>query len=249
MPLIYNGDLKKTNTKLAIQEAIEGKKYFTVDAIKKELRKAEVKYNATTVNQYLYNFKNEGKLFDAGRGWYATVKTSLLLNTKPVEKLVSAIKKQFPLLKFSVWSTKQLQPFAHHMMTQFTSFMYTDVDAIATVGEYLKDIEYNVYLNPQQSEVDKYFEPSSSTVVMRQSVTEEPVNGYYATFEKILVDMFLEKDRLRLMDGAEYERVFRNLILSHRINMPRLLRYADRRKVKNTLVKEILMLETDVVSV
>lgn len=75
------------------------------------------------------------------------------------------------------------------------------------------------------------------------------MNGYYATLEKILVDMFLEKDRLRLMDGAEYERVFRNLILSHRINMPRLLRYADRRKVKHKLVKEILMLETDVVSV
>jgi hypothetical protein len=60
--------------------------------------------------------------------------------------------------------------------------------------------------------------------------------------------MFLEKDRLRLMDGAEYERIFRNLILSLRINMPRLLRYADRRKVKNVLVKDILM-ETDVVSI
>jgi len=248
VPLIYNENLKKTNTKLAIHKAIEGKKYFTVEAIKKELGKAEVKYNSTTVNQYLYNLKNEGKLFDAGRGWYATIKTSLLLNTKSVEKLVSAVKKQFPLLRFSVWSTEQLQPFAHHMMTQFTIFLYTDVDAIETVGKHLKDKEYNVYRNPQQSEVDKYFEPSPSTVVVRQSITEEPVNGYYATVEKILVDMFLEKDRLRLMDGAEYERIFRNLILSLRINMPRLLRYADRRKVKNVLVKDILM-ETDVVSI
>lgn len=250
MPLIYiTKTLKKISTKTAIQETIKEKKYFTVDAIKKGLQKSKTKCNPTTVNQYLFNLKKEGKLFDAGRGWYATVKTSLSLNTKPVEKLVSAIKKQFPLLEFTVWSTEQLQPFAHHMMTQFTSFIYTDVDAMATVAAYLKDKEYNVYLNPKKSEADKYFQPSSSTVIVRQSVTEEPVKEHYATVEKILVDMFLEKDRLHLMDGAEYERIFRNLILSHRINMPRLLRYADRRKVKDTLVKDILIVENDVISI
>ena len=249
MPLIYTvKTLKEKSVKSAILEAIDGKKYLTVDAIKRGLGNAETKYKPTTVNQYLYNLKKEGKLFDAGRGWYATVKTSLLISTKPVEKLAWAIKRHFPLLGFTVWSTEQLQPFAHHMMAQFTNFVYTEVDAMATVAEHLKRKKYNAYLNPQQSEVEKYFQPSSSTVVVRQSVTEEPVKEHYATVEKILVDMFLEKDRLHLMDGAEYERIFRNLILSHRINMPRLLRYADRRKVKDTLVANILIFENDVIS-
>jgi hypothetical protein len=239
--------LKKTSTKSAIQGIIKGKKYFTVETIKRGLNKSRLKYNSTTVNQYLYNLKTEGELFDAGRGWYATVNASLELNTKPVEKLKSVVAKQFPLLKFAVWSTEQLQPFEHHMMTQFTSFIYTDIDAMKPVVECLKDNDYNVYLNPQQSEVAKYFEPTSATVV-RQSVTEEPVEGYYATVEKILVDMFLEKDRLHLMDGAEYERIFRNLVLLHRINMPRLLRYADRRKVKASLIKDILAAEQDVIT-
>lgn len=249
MPLIYTTEtLKKISIKTALQETFKEKKYFTVDEIRKGLQKSEIKFNPITVNQYLFNLKKEGKLFDAGRGWYTTVKASFSLNTKPVEKLALAIRKQFPLLEFTVWSTEQLQPFAHHMMTQFTCFIYTDVDAMATVAAYLKAKEYNVYLNPQKSEVEKYFQPSSSTVVVRRSVTEGPFKGNYATIEKILVDLFLEKDRLDLMDGAEYERISRNLILSYRINMPRLLRYADRRKVKDALVKDILIGENDVIS-
>ena len=250
MPLLYiPGPVKKTSVKSAIQEAIKGKKYFSVDAIKKRLRTTGTEFNNATVNQYLYNLKNEGKLFDAGRGWYATVGAPILLNTKPVEKLASVVKKHFPLLKFAAWSTEQLQPFAHHMMTHFTSFIYTDVDSMAPIAEHLKDRAYIVHLNPQQSEVDKYFDPSSATVVVRQSVTEQPVQNSYATIEKILVDLFLEKDRLHLMDGSEYERIFRALILSQRITMPRLLRYADRRKVKNALVNEILQVDNDVIGI
>jgi hypothetical protein len=250
VPLIYIvSTLKEKSIKSAILQAINGKKYLTVDAVKRGLTESGTSYNPTTVNQYLFNLKIEGKLLDAGRGWYTTIKTPLSLNTKPIKDLALAIKRKFPLLEFTVWSTEQLQPFAHHMMTQFTNFVYTDVDTMATVAGHLKDTGYNSYLNPQQSEVDKYFEPSSSTVVVRQSVTEEPVKEHYATIEKILVDLFLEKDRLHLMDGAEYERIFRDLILSHRINMPRLLRYAGRRKVKDALVANILIAEKDVISI
>jgi hypothetical protein len=48
------------------------------------------------------------------------------------------------------------------------------------------------------------------------------------------------------MDEAEYERVFRNLVLSHRINMARLLEYAERRKIEDALRKNILNIEKDI---
>jgi len=56
----------------------------------------------------------------------------------------------------------------------------------------------------------------------------------------MLLDLFVEKDKLFLMDEAEYNRVFQNLALSYRINLARLLRYADRRKVKGAFVKSVL---------
>jgi len=239
--------MKKNTIISEILKIIHKKKYFTVDSIRYELRKRKLEHSPTTVYQYLFNLKADGVLFDAGRGWYATVQIAANLDTKPIDKLVNLVSSQFPLLTIAVWSTEQLQPFAHHLMTKFTTFMYTEGDAMASVAEYLKEKKYIAHVNPQQSEVDKYFEPSSSAVVLRQSVTEEPVEGYYATVEKMLVDLFLEKERLHLMDGAEYERIFRNLVMFNRINMPRLLRYADRRKIKTTLVKNILSVEQDLI--
>jgi hypothetical protein len=132
------------------------------------------------------------------------------------------------------------------MMTQYTQFVYADIDAMPSIADYLRDQGYQVYLNPQKLEVEKYFQASPKTVVIRASITREPVDGYYATIEKILVDLFIERDRLLLMDEAEYERVFRNLVLSHRINMARLLEYAERRKIEDALRKNILNVEKDI---
>lgn len=241
--------MEKSATKSIIQDIITGKKYFTVQAVKKGLNKAGKNYIPTTVNQYLYNFKEEGWLFDAGRGWYSTISRPSSVGMESVQKLISAIEKRFPLLEFSVWSTQQLRSFAHHIMTQFTTFIYTDPDSMSAVAEHLKDLGYRVYLNPKEREVEKYFEPSPKTVVVRQSVSEEPAQKSIATVEKIMVDLFLEKERLHLMDGTEYERIFRNLVLSQRINMARLLRYAERRKVKKVLMDEILSREKDIIAI
>lgn len=247
-PVLSKGKaLRKNTIKSEIQTLIGAKKYVSVNFIRNGIRKRKRAYKPTTVYQYLFDLKTTGALYDAGRGWYATVEVAAQLDTKPIEKVLGLVRSQFPLLTFAAWSTEQLQPFAHHHMTKFTTFVTTEIDAMAPVAEFLKDMKYVAYVNPQKSEVAKYFTPSSSAVVLRRSITEEPVDGHYATTEKILVDLFLEKDRLNLMDGAEYERIFRNLVMSNRINMPRLLRYADRRKIKTALVKNILAFEHDLI--
>lgn len=237
--------MKKTVTSI-IQEVISGKKYFSVGAIKKSANKLQRDIKPATVNQYLYNMKKAGSLYDAGKGWYSSIPEVFHSSVKSLEKLASMIHKQYPLLSFSLWSTEQLQPFAHHMMTQYTHFIYANVDAISSISDYLKEQGYQSYANPQKFEVEKYFQTSPKTVVIRPSITREPIEGHSAKVEKILIDLFIEKDRLLLMDEAEYERVFRNLVLSCRINMARLLEYAERRKIEEALRKNILNIEKDI---
>jgi hypothetical protein len=223
-----------------ILEFIRDKKYFSTRAIRAEAARRKLNYSATTINQYLYNLKSESKLYDAGRGWYSTISRSFVQDTRPVQELASRLKNNFPLLHFSCWSTEQLQGFAHHVLLQFTSFVYTDADSMSPVAESLKESSYNVHLNPQKNEVKKYFSPSARTIVVRPSVSEEPVEGTFATVEKMLVDLFVEKEKLFLADAAEYNRIFENLVLAHRIKMASLLRYAYRRKVRTTFVKQVL---------
>jgi hypothetical protein len=88
--------------------------------------------------------------------------------------------------------------------------------------------------------VEKYFNAASVSIVIRPRITREPVEGYYAAIEKILIDLFIEKDRLQLMDGSEYQQILHNLISSQRINMGRSLEYAERRKVKGLFLKTIM---------
>jgi len=223
-----------------ILEFTEEKKYFSVNALKVHLTKRKLRYPDTTINQYLYNLRRQKKLFHAGRGWYSKLPGAFVPDTKPVRELVSAVGSGFPLLNFSCWNTGQLQAFAHHLQASFIHFLYVENDAVVAVTEYLAEREYNAYANPGIREFEKYYKKSGRSVIVRPSISEEPVNGHYATIEKILVDLYIEKDRSNLMDGAEYKRIFDNIVYSYRINIARLLRYAHRRKVKDVFIRSFL---------
>jgi hypothetical protein len=237
--------MKKTAISI-LQEIITGRKYFSVNAIKATANARERTINPATINQYLYNLKTQQKnLYGAGRGWYSTIATEYKLLTDPIEELNQQIHRKFPLLSFSLWTTKQLQPFAHHLMMQFVTFVFTEFDAMQATSEFLKDQGLRSFLNPQKLEIEKYFDASIHSVVVRPMITREPVDKHYATIEKILIDLFIEKGRLLLMDGAEYRRIFHNLVISSRINMARLLEYAERRKVEESFIATIIKPERD----
>jgi len=240
--------MPKKGLQTAILEFVEGKKYFSARALKAHLAKRRPKYAPLTINQYLYNLRAQEQLFNAGRGWYSTLPDALKLDTAPVRDLASSVKSKFPLLSFSCWGTEQIQSFVHHLQTSFVLFVYVETDAIASVTEYLIAKGYNAYHNPGLREFEKYFKPTDRSVVLRPSITEEPVENHYASIEKILVDLYLEKDRANLMDGAEYKRVFKNLAYSQRINIARLLRYAQRRKVKKAFTDRIFVEDKNLIA-
>ena len=166
---------------------------------------------------------------------------------EPIKGIVKEVAKQFPQLQFSLWSTEQLRPFAHHLMNRFTAILYTETDAISSVGEFLQSRNNTVYSNPKQSEVEKYVAGANRRIILRPLVTKEPLDGHYATIEKILVDLFLEKDRLFLMDGAEYKRIFENIIFSNRITIGRMFGYAERRKIDKSLVNLCLEFSSSII--
>jgi hypothetical protein len=238
--------MKKKTILQLIEQAVTGKKYFSVGSIKRALKKVRNDIRPGTVNQYLYGMSKKGDVYRAGRGWYSSVPELFHPSTKSVDRIASMIKTKYPLLTFSVWSTEQLQPFTHHLMTTFTRFVCTDVDAMPSITGFLKEQGYQAYLDPKQKEADKYFDPSQNAVVIRTSLTREPVEGSFAAAEKILVDLFIEKDRLSLIDGAEYGRIFRNLVLAYRVNIARLLEYGERRKIRTALIDDVLRTEKDV---
>jgi len=117
------------------------------------------------------------------------------------------------------------------------------------VVEFLRENNYDAHPNPRKGEIEKYFLLSTKTVVVRPSVSEEPNDGHFASMEKILVDLFVEKEKLYLMDGSEYSRIFKDLAFRYRINMAPMLRYADRRKVKAAFISQMLSKSANAIQV
>lgn len=226
-------DNKQKSVIEIIRQFIDGKKYFNDKALKRYLQVEHKNYNNQTVNQYLTNLKKGQEIFSCGRGWYSTIEKPFLLDTEPVLDPAQLIHQNYPFLEFTVWSTRQIISYYHHLPFKYMYFIYTDPDAFVPIFEFLLSKGYTVYNDPKKQVIEKHWIPDVDTVIIRPSISESPVSGTKiwntATIEKILIDLYEEKDKLYLMDGSEFKRIFYNVIFSARINIPVLLRYSYRR--------------------
>ncbi len=229
------------NIKSEIQGFSKQYSYFSGTFLKEYLRKKKISSVPSTINQYLSQLKKENIIFDAGRGWYSNIKNTFQSESVFQNNIVNSITKDFPFLEFNCWSISQIKDYFHHLFTKDIVFVFSSFDSLSSLNDHLTANGFKVYNNPGKQIVKDYFILQNNTVILRPSISEEPKNGFSSPVEKILIDLFLEKDKLNLLEGTEYKRIFFNLICSNRINMAQLLRYSSRREVKTTFIKNILM--------
>jgi hypothetical protein len=227
----------KTNLKQILRDeclpALGGQsKYYSAETVKAWLQKRKLHYSATTLNRYLHEFTRAKLVFAAGRGWYSSLATPFSLNREPVAGLVQELNKTFPLLDFSCWSTAQIGSYGHHLLAKFVAFVHTERDSMETVVEALRKSGWTAYLHPTRLEAAKSFRQSDKTIVVRPAVSRAPVDGKYATVEKILVDLWAETASLQLLDVGEYQRLVTNLAGRERVSVATLAQYAKRRGLK-----------------
>ena len=207
--------------------------YFNYDEVKAHLIElAGEKVPDATLKTYLSQFMDSGLIFDAGKGWYSTLAKPLELRSERAEAIAHLISEKLPLLPVSCWSTEQINPFLHHLLSKVVTFVYTGRDAMSAIGEVLKDAGYDVLVNPGKAEIDKFYPGTEHPVIIRASVTKQPeaVSGL-APPEKLLVDFLVENARLEIAENTEAERVVTSAVGSGRLNVAALLSYAKRRDV------------------
>jgi len=233
--------MKKTTIKEHIINYAKGKYYFHINDMKKYFAEREITLKKDTLKKNLYLLKKDRLIYEAGRGWYSTIKEGFELDAKPVEKIIELIKEKFSHLEFSCWSTEQLKGFFHHLPSQFMTFIYSDKDFLQSLKDFLSDNGYNVYLNPYKIEADKYVELKAKTVILRPSISSrEPKHQCLAKIEKIIVDLLMETKKINLIDMEEYKKIVSNIVLSYRISIAEVLDYADRREIKKR-VQNLIM--------
>jgi len=234
---------KETLRKTLFNHASE-RSYLSVNDARRWLKEQGLFYSPLSVKQELNNLKSKGLLYDAGRGWYTTLPKPYPLNTEVIKEQEKTIARAFHLLPFSIWSNRQILSHYQHLPTRYVTFVYLEFEALSTVRDYLLGEGLPVYLNPHALEVNKNFNMDKNPFILRPRITEEPKNGHFATIEKILVDLWIEKNKLNLMDEWEYREIFQSVVGRFRINMGSLLRYSQRRKIKDIFEKMVKPLFT-----
>jgi hypothetical protein len=195
----------------------------------------KIQYKDESVKKYLYEQKRNKKLYGAGRGWYSGIETPFVLDTEPVQDIIDLLEKQYPLLSFSCWSTEEIKSYFHHIQTRFVTFVNADKDYLKTIFEFLKGTNPSIYLNPTQFEIKKSFNIEQNTIIIRPSISKEPVQNHLAKIEKILIDLFVETDKTALIDKWEFGKLFDKLVFTNRISIASLAAYSIRRKVKEQI--------------
>lgn len=215
---------------------------FSVDDIPADVI-SDVERN--TLSWHLSNLCKKGKLRRVGRGIYTiqTANTFLVKTNAKVRSLYRSLLRQYPFADFCVYSANVITPLLHDMMPNNTIYVETNRDTIMSVFEMLlPKYKGRLFLAPTKEIATTYIEFSRENIIVKPLVTEAPLtlDGKVPvpTLEKLLVDTRVDAD-YSYLQGYENLEMLRTAISHYNVNRNRLLRYADRRNMKNSILKDL----------
>jgi hypothetical protein len=211
--------------------ALSRRKYFSFDELYVKLSKKYPDLKRVQLSRYMFDVVKNGKIYGAGRGWYSLIDSPLTAEPEFVQEIVDLLANEYPQVVFSCWSTKHIRSFIHHLLAKFVTFVYTQWEAMEMMGDFLESEGYKVWVNPHGKDINRFHVNMEKTVVIRPLISRVPVNGHFATFEKILVDLGVEIRQLPLMDENEYDTLLPNALAAGRVDVGTLISYAKRRRL------------------
>ena len=206
----------------------------------------------TTFRWRIYDLKEKKIIQSLSRGYFS-------LNYKPVfkpaispveRKLITKIIKEFPSLKYCIWSTIILNQFMLHQAGKFNTILEVEKDALEPLFHYLKDINTNdVYLLPKEKELELYVYERGAAVILEPLISKAPVQKVddvmTTTMEKLIVDIFTDKLLFSAFQGNELANIIDTACAHYQIDYTKLLSYAGRRR-QDAYLKAYLLQQTDI---
>lgn len=239
-----------------LKQRFAGQPSITREELFDFYRSYEPNLKDATFGWRIYTLKEKNLLKPVKRGVYT-------LSGKPqfhpvleprIKELGAKISKQFPAAKNCVWSTKWFNEWTIHQPGRFLILAEAEISATKSVFYFLKDSNYkNVFLNPDESLLERYIYEQTETIVVKTLVSKAPLkkerNISIPSAEKILVDLFVDKKLFAPFQGSELVNIFNHVYKENALNITKLLAYAKRRTkeqqlldfiTKNTKLNELI---------
>ena len=184
-----------------------------------------------------------GVLTRIGRGKFAVGTGKIFIPdfTNKLKTINSKLKKEFPFLEICLWNTSAFNEFMIHQPGRFYILVEVEKDAAQSVFFSLKEAKYSVFIEPTKDLIEKYIPDEKETLIVKPLVTEAPlqkIDGVNTvTLEKMLVDIFCDEVIFSAQHGSEMRTIFKEAISKYAVNENRMLRYANRRRKKESFTK------------
>ena len=219
-----------------------GIQQFTVDDLPSEIT-AGIERN--TLSWHLSNLCRQGKLRRIGRGIY-TVNLSKTYQVKANAKarsLYKALSTQFPYADFCVYGGGVIAPLLHDLAPNNTIYIETNRDVTESVfNVLLPKYKGRIFISPTKKIASTYIDFGRENIIVKSLVTESPLTHDdkvpVPTIEKLLVDTRVDDD-FYYLHGYENLEMLRTAITHYDVNQTRLLRYADRRNEKESILNDL----------
>ena len=229
--------------KLHIDQLIDffkDKEIFETSELVKFYQQWDKEVKKATINWRVYHLIQTGVLTRTGRGKFAIGKSRFYTPQKSslVKSVHSKLNKEFPYIRMCIWSTSSFNEFMVHQPGRFYILVEVDKEAAQSVFFYLKEHKISVFIEPTKDILDKYLPDEKETCIVKSLVSEAPLqtikNVSSPTIEKMLVDVFCDDVIFAAQQGSEMRTIFREAFSKYAINVNRMLRYADRRRKKES---------------
>jgi hypothetical protein len=155
------------------------------------------------------------------------------------------INQTFPYIDYLIWETRALHELMNLQPGQAQIIVEVEKDAREAVFNMLSSKYSNerVYLEPNRTMMERYVLRQPEGILVLRLVTQSPKTVASGTttarLEKILVDLFADTQRFYAFQGSELINIYENAFEHFWVNSKTLMRYAGRRKVKESLLNFI----------
>ena len=214
-------------------------------------------FNEQFFRRVIYALEKEQVLVPLEAGMYAFKDQESSRREKffhiPSKKLSSThqiLQKAFPYLDYLCWETSLLHEFMTHQPRQNHIIIEVEKDACESVFNGLKE-KYNgrVFLNPDRSMMEKYVLTQADPIIVIPLISQSPrmtdSSIPFPKLEKILVDVFVNKDIYFAFEGKELSNIYENTFAAYWVNEKTMFRYASRRKADKKL-REFIQKKTKI---
>ncbi len=229
-----------------IRERFVASAFITKEDLYRYFIEQEPGLKDSTLRWRIHHLKESGVLLPVKRGVYELNSRSQRqqFNPSPSKKMINlyqAYSSQFSSESCALWSTEWLAQFMELQPAHSFIVFEIEKDLTQSLFSYLKQNRKDVFLMPDQDMMHNYVMERKDAIIVRPMVSRAPLQKMrnslpIASLEKIMIDIFCDKDIFIAYQGSELKNIFNNAWKNYALNLSAMMNYAQRRKRSKELL-------------